>query len=275
MASLGNPAKESTAASHIPQQAVCDTGEPLPLKLVQSLREMSFVQLHWFLPAPLLQATFPTEECPHSHCHCAPNSTSKRSMKTVDDIFTWVLCFNRYIAALCSFHPMMLPQMTAYANTILQAYLQFQGNGWRVYDRAFRIEAASRKNTNWKAVDPSLYARFVACQSRRTSTCQFCCSSSHKSSACPWGVDEPSQQNGPTTTPWPPVHSISVGNRSTSPICLLWNGGACRFPESCRYRHACAICLTTGHRSIECQRISFRQRGPLALLPPPNKRAAP
>ena len=134
---------------------------------------MSFVQLHWFLPAPLLQATFPTEECPRSHCHCAPNSTSKRSMKTVDDIFTWVLCFNRYIAALCSFHPMMLPQMTAYANTILQAYLQFQGNGWRVYDRAFRIEAASRKNTNWKAVDPSLYARFVASQSRRTSTCQF------------------------------------------------------------------------------------------------------
>ena len=111
----------------------------------------------------------------------------------------------------------MLQQMTPYANTILLSYLQFQGNGWRVYDCPFRIEVASRKNTNWKAVDPSLYARFVACQNCSTSTCLFCCSFSHKSSACPWGVDEPSQQNGPTTTPWPPVHSTSVGNPSHHP----------------------------------------------------------
>ena len=55
--------------------------------------------------------------------------------------------------------------MMAYANTIIQAYLQFNGDGWRQYDRAFRIQATTRRTTDWTSADPSLYARLVACQS--------------------------------------------------------------------------------------------------------------
>ena len=49
-------------------------------------------------------------------------------------------------------------------------------------------------------MDASLYARFVACQPRRSSICQFCCSSGHRSLTCPWGVNDPSSLDlGPTT----------------------------------------------------------------------------
>ena len=44
---------EASAAATFP--VVCDTGQPLPVHLQQCLREFKFVELHWFLPAPLLQ----------------------------------------------------------------------------------------------------------------------------------------------------------------------------------------------------------------------------
>ena len=172
-------------------------GEPLPPKLIQCLKEFSFVELHWSLPAPLMRPSLSQEDCSGSPCHCLAMALAKRSRKTVDDIFTWLLCFHRFTAAPCVFHPHMLPQLSAHANTILQAHLQFQGDGWRIYDRAFRIQAASNRCTNLKGVDPSLYAHFVASQGRRTAVCQFCCSSSHRSSSCPWGVDEPPSSRAP------------------------------------------------------------------------------
>ena len=72
------------------------------------------------------------------------------------DISTWLLCFNRYKAALCSIYPGMLPQMLAYANMIIQAQLQFSGDGWLTYDRMFRTAAATGRDTEWRKVDASL-----------------------------------------------------------------------------------------------------------------------
>ena len=80
------------------------------------------------------------------------------------DISTWLLCFNQYMAALCSVYPGMLLQMLAYVNMIIQAQLQFSGDGWLTYDRMFHTAAGTGRNTEWQKVDASLYARFVSCQ---------------------------------------------------------------------------------------------------------------
>ena len=168
----------------------------------------------------------------------------------------------------------MLPQMTAYTNTIIQAHLQFQGEGWRVNDRAFRIQAASYKSTNWKGVDPSLYARFVSSLTRHSAICQFCCSSSHSSASCPWGVDELPQRDSVTISSPGPARNPYTPNRAQPPVCLSWNSGACRFLDTCRFHHVCATCYSPGHRYTECRRMQSRQRGPPALLPHPTKRPA-
>ena len=78
------------------------------------------------LPLPGLNL----EDCAHGNCHCCRPTKAKRSRKTVADVSTWLLCFNRYVAAMCSVYPGMLPQMLAYSNMIIQAQLQFSGDGW-------------------------------------------------------------------------------------------------------------------------------------------------
>ena len=154
------------------------------------------MELHWFLPATLVPPGLNLEDC----------TQAKRSRKTVADVSTWLLCFNRYVVAMCSVYPGMLHQMLAYSNIIIQAQLQFNGDGWLTYDRMFCIAAATSRNTNWRNVDASLYAHFVSCQPRRGGVCQLCCSTAHRSTACPWGVDEPAPPEQPSAvqTPWYP-----------------------------------------------------------------------
>ena len=258
-------------ASHL---TICDTGELLPSRLLQCVRDFTFVEVNWFLPAPLMPTALQQDDCNHPHCHCSKHSHSRRSRRTVDDIFTWLLRFHHYAAALCPFHPRMIPELMAYANSIQQAHLQFTGDGWRVYDRAFRVQAAFQRQTNWRRVDASLYARFVTAQSRWSATCQFCCSAGHRSNACPWGVDEPSSQE--PNTPDPRLARLkSTFSQTGRPICISWNAGACRFPDSCRFQHVCSACSFPGHRSSECRRNPTTARGPPMVPLPPAKRAVP
>ena len=86
------------------------------------------------------------------------------------DITAWLQTKNllpvaRYTAVLGQLYPGMVPHMMAYA-VITQASLQFTGDGWRVYDRAFRIQAAVRRITDWSNVDLGLYARHVTGQQK-------------------------------------------------------------------------------------------------------------
>ena len=113
---------------------VCDTGEPLPTKLVQALHDFSYVELHWFLLATLVPPGLNLEDYNQGKCHCCLPTQAKRSQTTVANISTRLLCFHRYMAALCSLYPGMLPQMLAYANIIIQAQLQFSGDGWLTYN---------------------------------------------------------------------------------------------------------------------------------------------
>ena len=43
---------------------ICDTGEPLSSKVLQQLQTLEFVELHEFLPAPLLRALESTDKNP-------------------------------------------------------------------------------------------------------------------------------------------------------------------------------------------------------------------
>ena len=70
-------------------------------------------------------------------------------------VSTWLLCFNRYVVAMCSVYPGMLPQMLAYSNINIQAQLQFSRDSWLTYDQMFCTAAATSRNTTWRNVDAS------------------------------------------------------------------------------------------------------------------------
>ena len=104
-----------------PVMTVCDTGEALPVKLIQGLKDFAFIELHCFLPASLLQTALRATEEKATNCHCCHTPETKRKLRTVSDIFTWLACFHRYTAVLGQLYPGMVPHMMAYANVITQA----------------------------------------------------------------------------------------------------------------------------------------------------------
>ena len=118
-------------------QAVCDTGEPLSDRVIKLLHSLDYVELHEFLLAPLLCAV--VAEGLQNCKRCATKEKDKWMPKMVSDMYTWLPCFHQFVAAAASVHPTMTSQFMAYANTI-----QHEGDGWRAYDRAFRLKVAGR-----------------------------------------------------------------------------------------------------------------------------------
>jgi hypothetical protein len=69
------------------------------------------------------------------------------------DVFTWILCFHRFVAAASTFHPGKVSQFLAYSNTILCGYLEFKGDGWRAYYRAFCLQVSGRPSKDWSVLN--------------------------------------------------------------------------------------------------------------------------
>ena len=251
-ASATNPSVTTT----IPRLVICDTGEPLSERLVKLIRTLDFVELHEFLPAPLLRAAV-ADTATDCKC-CVAKDKEKRSPKTVADIYTWLLCFHRFTAAASSIHPGKVGQFLAYANTVLQAYIQFEGDGWRAYDRAFRLKVAGRPLVDWATLDLPLYARIFTAQVRRGNSCRDCGGLDHPTTACPWGVDVHLPVPPGTSTPpmGAPYTGTSPPLRPRPPpaqmICSSWNYGACRFPGTCNFQHVCSHCFSMDHRAMAC-----------------------
>ena len=86
-----------------------------------------------------------------------------------------------------SFHPAKVGQFLAYANSILQAYIKFEGDSWRAYDQAFRLKVAGRALMDWGTLDLPLYARIFPAQVRQGNSCRDCKGLDHPTIACPWG----------------------------------------------------------------------------------------
>ena len=241
-----------------PKLKICDTGEPLSSKVMQQLQTLEFVELHEFLPAPLLRALegMDPSSCPsHSCCNSVLGDWQKRRTKTVGDVFTWMLCFHRFTAAASTYHPHKVGQFMAYANIVVRVHLEFEGDGWRAYDCAFRLQASGQPSVDWSALDLPLYARIFTAQSRRRNCCRYCAERDHPSNTCPWGVD--------VALPMGPYGRQGSTGWDT-PVCHSWNMGFCRFPNSCSFRHVCSRCHGS-HRVRECPTSHPRQRPPYLL----------
>ena len=120
------------------------------------------------------------------HAGVAPPTTTtrtsapRRQLVTVGDIFTWMMCSHQFVAlAVVFFHPEKLGQFMAYTNTILWAYLEFEGDGWRTYDRTFRLQVSGCPTEDWASLNLSLFTG----QSRR----RYVAARDHTSGVCPWG----------------------------------------------------------------------------------------
>ena len=164
----------------------CDTGEPLPAKLATKIQQGLFMELHEFLPKPMMETSKARVDLACMCCHNRP-AAQQRSTRSIGNIFTRVIGYNRYVAAVATLRPSRVASLLAHANTIVQAAQMFEEDGWREYDRAVGLQAVTTTNEDWGALNLPLYARTFVAAKRRRNVCRFCCSHNHTSSQCPWG----------------------------------------------------------------------------------------
>jgi len=109
-----------------------------------------------------------------------PNHPKRRP---VTSIVEWAQCFTRYTAIVSQAKPEKTVDLLGYQHLILEAHLEYIGEGWIVYDRRFRQIAATRSATSWAQRDGDLW-HMVFSSNQRRPYCQHCFGSTHSSGDC-------------------------------------------------------------------------------------------
>ena len=188
---------------------------PVPQKLVERIQEGKFIDMAELTIDRLSMSPFNDTSKP---------SHSKRWLVT--SIIEWTQCFTNYIAILIQAHPERTSDLLGYQHLILQAHLEYLGDGWLVYDRRFRQIAATQPGTLWARRDGDLW-NMVFSSSQRKPYCQHCFGSTHSSERCSGALDTPINEKKTLT--------------QKPKICKDWNYWQCTFP-GCRFVHACLNC---------------------------------
>ena len=187
-----------------------------------------------------------------------PEDTSKATnskRRPVTSIIEWTQCFTNYIAILGQAHPGRIPDLLGYQHLILEAHLEYSGDGWAVYDRRFRQIAATLPGSLWARRDGDLWNMAFASSQRRP-YCHHCFGSTHSSEQCSGAPDTPSRERTFTPRPRKPR------------ICREWNYSQCSYP-GCQFIHACLTCFSdplagdSNHKVIHCPKNAKLQQGPV------------
>ena len=134
--------------------------------------------------------------------------STKKRVREITYIVTWVAAFTVFMWILCFTHPSRWQDMTQYKLLILQTAHQFSGKAWLHYDTAFRKDAAASGLTDWSLRKSDLYN---------------------------FHTRLPHQQQFQ-----PPPTTSSSPSRSLASSSNFWNNGSCAWPYGqCRYRHRC------------------------------------
>ena len=185
---------------------------PVPNKLVKRIQDDEFIDMSE-LTIDRLSMSSPDETSKPSH--------SKR--RPVTSIIEWTQCFTNYIAILGQAQPERISDLLGYQHLILEAHLEYAGDGWAVYDRRFRQIAATRLGTPWARRDGDLWNMAFASSQRRP-YCQHCFGSTHSSEQCSGAPDTSfSERKALTQTedlPGMELHTVFVPRLSVHP-CLF------------------------------------------------------
>ena len=77
--------------------------------------------------------------------------------------------------------------MMVYMLMILNAAEEYAGLAWVRYDKAFRSQAAAKKDVQWLKVNPSLFAQCFTGRAHNPALCDLYMSPSHTTQDCALG----------------------------------------------------------------------------------------
>ena len=220
---------------------------PVPRSLAARIESGTFVEMSELSPEQLGTLSSETPD------------KGKSRRQVISNILEWIQCFGLYTAVVTRKKPEMIPDLIAYQTIIIEAHLEYEGDGWIGYDRCFRQRMVASSSEAWSHIDPTLWSMAFAGRAKST-RCKFCFSLTHTSPECSWSKDIPKHSSKGHTQPSPTQKICHVWNYSPSPTCT--------FPN-CRFVHTCLICskdptaTNTAHKALKCPRKAmFNRREP-------------
>ena len=194
---------------------------PVPTKLVKRIQDGEFIDMSELaidrLGLPL------SDDNTKSVC-------SRR--QPVTSIVEWAQCFSNYIALVAQTQLQRVSDLLGYQHLILEAHLQYEGDGWVAYNRHFRQIAATYPEVLRARRNMDLWnIAFAGHQCKPY--CQHCFGSTHFSEEC----------SGTPDTAGAPTREKGTGSSKlrTKRICRDWNffpQPHCPYP-GCRFTHIC------------------------------------
>ena len=255
-----------------PPRYLVSKGLPtLPLKLVEKVWALDFVDMEDFLPAPralrLVEQQSSTASLQESLVgalsHFQAMQQQQKSQRKVLDTTTWVKCFTLYIATMAKKKGTMVPCMVAHMHTVLKLFQKAPDtSAWLEYDVQFRMEAAASEDREWSCGDPWQY---VACLPGQFNVKDPFSVMAQSNPTLPDTVAGPSQTE-PLRTLGKGKRPLdrSEGNEGRPPfkkskkpgVCRLFNRapGGCPYGRDCIFTHRCMNCGTANeHGALACK----------------------
>ena len=157
----------------------------------------------------------------------------KSELQPIKSFLDWSEAWAIYAGIVAQQTPEKIGNLISYFLLLAKTYRDVHGGGWLDYDRAFRKQAAEKKDLSWSCLEPTLYLSTVLTQ----------------------GAAAANKFAQPT----------KGEPKKDAPICSAWNFSTCIFLR-CKYRHVCQKCQGP-HRQRDC-----REAEPLAASSASSKR---
>lgn len=168
LASLPGPpeAGDKAEAKPVRYMYFVEKGLPtLPMKLVERVWNLEYVDMEEFLPAPRSLRIAEQERSSSSLQESLVGAFSQfqamqqhKAQRQVTDIITWTRCFSLYMAVLSKRSPEMAPSMVAHLHTVLRLQQRASSQlAWLEYDIQFQMELAASADRAWTCGDPWQY----------------------------------------------------------------------------------------------------------------------
>ena len=121
---------------------------------------------HWFIILPGLEV-------------------AQARKKPIQDLLTWIQCFNIYIAVVAKKHPDMVPEMLAHMLIVMRAQREYKEPAWRLYNEAFRDKAPATGNWKWSQIYTHIYNQIFTGRAKKRLLCSHCSVAAHNTEECP------------------------------------------------------------------------------------------
>ena len=115
------------APDHPPPLSIGAGLPPVPHKMVARIQRGEFVDMVKLLPDRL--------GC--SYGSTPVDKTSKSKKQSVTNILECIKCFGIYMAVIAKSQPDRIPDLLGYQSLIIEAHLEYAGDGWIGYDKDF------------------------------------------------------------------------------------------------------------------------------------------